>query len=505
MWGFPIAVATVASVATATATPTGQDLARAYLPKPLASSHVVGGDPQAIFAAMNKFMINQPYTTKACEAYTHEELNALARSLWEFRSEKLAGIYQQVHDNRQFHFDDFKYKEDLWAKESKMAQQDPATYGPGSAHHKMARDGKCAEMVMWWIHHLPEAARAKLSAVQGFVVPLLPAKGLVGKDLDHVSSEYVYQVSCSDCHSTGASSDATPTPDATPVPRAKGPVNGVPAGTCPLDGATGLPSVWYKPMSDVGNRKKRCDWDYDPPCGLCEGIGGWSWGDQENEISYTTCEPVALAKDIPVAERTSPVWPKAFVVEELTTLINQINTGGRFPGADPCAAHKFANDTETMYYDDLRGNFSGPVMFTKASATSIYTLPTADMFIDILGAFCICVSPRENGVGNKLTGPLKYDFAHDAVLIGREKIGLEGLDTTVVADHWNKGPHHFWISVETGRMVRGWQPWNGLNIYKPGTWRIGNVDKEMFDVPKQCYEGYLHRNISCVEPYPMAL
>ena len=37
------------------------------------------------------------------------------------------------------------------------------------------------------------------------------------------------------------------------------------------------------------------------------------------------------------------------------------------------------------------------------------------------------------------TGPLLHDFARDAVLVGREMIGLEGLGTTVEADHWNKG------------------------------------------------------------------
>jgi hypothetical protein len=35
-----------------------------------------------------------------------------------------------------------------------------------------------------------------------------------------------------------------------------------------------------------------------------------------------------LAKDIPVHNITTPVWPKAFVVKEVTTLINQISEGG---------------------------------------------------------------------------------------------------------------------------------------------------------------------------------
>jgi len=261
-------------------------------------------------------------------------------------------------------------------------------------------------------------------------------------------------------------------------------------------------------MSDVGNRKKRCDWDYDPPCGLCEGIGGYSWGDQENDITYISCKPVALAKDIPANNITTPVWPKSFVVKEVTTLINQLDEGGRFPGADPCALHNFNNDTETMYYDDTRTHYpTGPIMYTKTSGTAIYTLPTADMFIKIfeagIGVFCICVTPHENGNKTDVpTGPLRYDFASDSVLIGREVIGLEGLGIEVEADHWNKGPHHFWISVATNEFVRGWQPWNGLNVYDPGSWQVGPVNKSLFDVPTSCYKGFLHKNVSCIAPYP---
>lgn len=479
---------------------TNADLAMAYFPKPLASSHVVGGDAAEIFTAMNKFLVQQPYQTRACEDHSHQQLDEVARQLWKFRSEKLASIYQEATDKRQFHFDDIDYKEDLWSKEYKLATEDPHAFGPGSKHYKMVRDGKCAEMVMWWIHHLPEVARNKLSALEGFFVPLLPAKGLVGADLSSVSKEYVYQVSCSDCHSTGENNS---TSGGKPIPRSKEAINGVPAGTCDLDVKTNKPSVWYEAMSEVGNRRKRCDWDYDPPCQPCEGIGGYSWGDAEHEISFINCKKIAGANEVPVSERATPIWPKSFIVDEVTTLINQINTGGQFPGADPCAAHKFTNDTEKLYYDGSLTNFSGPIMYTKASHTQIYTLPDADMFIKIMGVFCICVTPHENGMNDRpATGPLRYDFSKDAVYVGREEIGLEGLNMTVVADHFNKGPHHFWISPETGHFVRGWQPWNGLNVYKPGTWSIGAVPKEKFAVPKSCYSGLLHKNISCSGPYP---
>jgi hypothetical protein len=491
---------------------TQSDMARAKQPKPLSWSHVIGSTTHEIFDAMNDFLVKQPYHTQPCEQFTYDELNDLARTLWSFRSPELADIYSQANDNRQFHFDasrGLEHKEKLWMKENELASSNPSKYGAGSEHYEMVHEGKCAEIVMWWVHHLAEPARNILAGM--VKVPLLPAGGLKEHVVDvedpHSQSakqEQIYQVTCASCHSTGGEK---PHGAATGVGQrvSKVPVNGVPAGTCPIDSKTGNPSVWYTPMSDVGNRLKRCDWDFDPPCGLCEGIGGYSWGDQEDEISYIDCKPVALAKDIPKDNITTPTWPVAFQVEEVTTLINQISEGGQFPGADPCATHNFHNDTETFYYDDSRANFNGPIMYTKTTKTGIWTLPTADMFIKIMNVFCICVTPVENGNRSATpTGPLVHDFAKDAVLIGREIIGLEGLGMSVEADHWNKGPHHFWVSVATNRFVRGWQPWNGLNVYNPATWKIGPVDKDVFAVPKSCYGGllHLHKNISCIHPYP---
>lgn len=498
-------------LAVAAAALSPSDLARAHLPVPLPSSHVVGGNPTQIFAAMNRHLLRQPHHTQPCEEYTHEELNDLARVLWGFREPELAAIYDNKGDNRKFHFDaeedGLDYKEKLWAEENLLTATKPEKYGEGTQHHKMVRDGKCAELVMWWIHHLNAADRTTLSAREGFKVPLLPAVALTPVEENIHSKEYTYQVQCSDCHSTGLKKNATAATKK-PALRSKEAVDDVPPGTCPIVKplvGKSHPSVWYEPMSDVGNRKKRCDWDYDPPCGLCEGIGGYSWGDQEHDINYIDCKPVALAKDIPKDNRTVPVWPKAFVANEVTTLINQLGEaggGGQFPGADPCANHKFENDTEVFYYDDSRVNFPGPIMYTNCSKTAIYTLPTADMFIKIDNAFCICVTPYQNGNKSQpATGPLEHDFAHDAVLIGREIIGLESLGTSVEADHWNKGPHHFWVSTETGKFVRGWQPWNGLNVYIPGTWQVGPVAKELFAIPESCYKGLLHKNISCAFPY----
>lgn len=51
------------------------ELARANLARPLPSSHVVGGDPKAIFAAMNRHLRRQAHHTRPCEEFSLDELN----------------------------------------------------------------------------------------------------------------------------------------------------------------------------------------------------------------------------------------------------------------------------------------------------------------------------------------------------------------------------------------------------------------------------------------------
>ena len=71
------------------------------------------------------------------------------------------------------------------------------------------------------------------------------------------------------------------------------------------------------------------------------------------------------------------------------------------------------------------------------------------------------VDPTRN---NTLTGPLRFDFNDGAKLVGRERVRPEYFADSVVADHWVKGPHHFWMEVSTGLMLREWQPFNGLQV-----------------------------------------
>merc|ERR1719352_1367788 len=87
-------------------------------------------------------------------------------------------------------------------------------------------------------------------------------------------------------------------------------VNGQPQD-CPANPKTGKPWVFY-------NRTKRCEWDFDPPCGMCEGIGGPIWGDGEDEWRPARCKPLMKPEEIPKDNLTTPVWPKAFTTTEFS-------------------------------------------------------------------------------------------------------------------------------------------------------------------------------------------
>merc|ERR1711862_877426 len=79
-------------------------------------------------------------------------------------------------------------------------------------------------------------------------------------------------------------------------------------------------------------------------------------------------------------------------------------------------------------------------------------------------------------------------------------MGVEFLEKYMVLDHWMKGPHNFWVDVATNQMVRGWQSYNGLQIWYD--WNMTMPDEDKFTVPEGCYKGFLHHNVSCRAPPP---
>lgn len=114
------------------------------------------------------------------------------------------------------------------------------------------------------------------------------------------------------------------------------------------------------------NRQRRCDQNYLPKCGPCEGIGGPYWGDDLKDFQPTNCEVVALPEDVPVADRVLPEFYEQMIVHQL--------------GSDRLArtqnAAKFALYSQirsTLWYDfPLNGTTAAPGEMAKLRHDTFY-------------------------------------------------------------------------------------------------------------------------------------
>jgi len=310
------------------------------------------------------------------------------------------------------------------------------------------------------------------------------------------STEYDQQIACVSCHVPVQVPGAPPMG---PIPH-KNSSDPQYRTNCPI-GKDGKPTVWYEETqgeAGKGKRIKRCDWDYEPFCEPCEGVGGMIWGSGEHDWNPMPCEPVMRPEEIPKENLTSPLWPKAFTVHEQASLT--------FPGRDPCKIN-FKNSTyDLQFATKADGPWYHTIGLTGPSGPSpipgkSWALPNGNFYntVDAFGksTFCICLGAKDPVVDNALVGPLSYDFNKGAKLVGRERVKPEYMTESIVADHWVKGPHHFWIDVKTNFMLREWQPFNGLQTYS--AW---NLTTPHIEVESICYKGLLHKNVSCVSPPP---
>jgi len=255
--------------------------------------------------------------------------------------------------------------------------------------------------------------------------------------------------------------------------------------------------------SDDGNphkwdRNRRCDENCDPGntgkiCGLCEGIGGIARSDDADDYDPTTCSVVATADEIKAQGITpvTPVWPKQFVNKGIYEIIISVKRDpfcfATFPGPNSTFTYCYVAQQGAYYYDwpngrlrfdynrkwyDWTRNITEHI-YHGADPKDPYMMNiVTKKFLAGLSDFCVCASPK--------TGIVTYDCFSDATYLGREKLGIEFLWATHEVDHWTKGPHHFWVDVESGFLIRMWQPWNGLEIMDPTKWSR-EIDDSVFD------------------------
>eukprot|EP01059_Diplonema_ambulator_P006887 TRINITY_DN16462_c0_g1_i1.p1 TRINITY_DN16462_c0_g1~~TRINITY_DN16462_c0_g1_i1.p1 ORF type:complete len:188 (+),score=62.31 TRINITY_DN16462_c0_g1_i1:48-566(+) len=149
------------------------DLRRAVMKKPSASSGLLASSREGVFTTINEFMVKGGHRVAECETFTHEELDRVTRRVLEHSSPKLAEIYAKAGDARGFVNID----------------------AIGTAGYNTTRDGKCAQALMVWAHHIPTEARELLNR-EGLTLPLMPK---TGPRLTH-DALYGNQSSCLACH-----------------------------------------------------------------------------------------------------------------------------------------------------------------------------------------------------------------------------------------------------------------------------------------------------------------
>jgi len=260
--------------------------------------------------------------------------------------------------------------------------------------------------------------------------------------------------------------------------------------------ADGNPHGW--------DRKRRCDeQDYSPKCGPCEGVGGIPYGSLNDEIDLTSCEILGGPEDFP---NPHPIvwgnqWTLPVAYEILIGKKQDPFCFQTFPGNDSVGELCYRKQTGSKIYDmndaqaireDLEletpvGNMTSTIIHQGVNFWIVNRLPWYAGGIHQ----CICTKIRDGFEGNKYYYPVQYNWVDKMVHIGRERIGIEYIDTVQEMDHWAFGPHHLWSNPETGNIIRMWQPFNGLQIY-PGGVANGAVDPLMFmDIPpKLCKSGF---------------
>ena len=265
-----------------------------------------------------------------------------------------------------------------------------------------------------------------------------------------------------------------------------------------LSQSDGNPHKW--------DRKRRCDNDdYNPPCGLCEGYGGIPWSDKVNDIKLTTCTPLAKPEEVDNSTIALPYLPDIFTNDGFYEVLIGMKTNpfciGSFPGPDSLGDHCYTAQQGIFYYDwtnyQLRIDYNVYGLLKNSTLKTFHT--KGDMWIltdYTLVQQCICIDPGRRY--NITIYPVNPKFMKDGSrYIGREKMGIEYLWEERVVDHWVKGPHHIWVDVETGHIIRMYQPWNGLEVFDPKKWVL-SADPKVFAVPpKECTNKGLFFRIGC--------
>lgn len=447
-----------------------------------------GDSFSAMNEVLNKHLQRIPFlSTRPCNNFTAMQLQTeVLEPIFGRAEPQLLAVYALHNDNRQRSYESLKDQRDEWQRLNKHVDARPEL-------HIMQRDGLCHEAVMWFVHHLSYEHRRELSKM--LVLPLLPTelheeKPLALTDLPRaeVHRDYRSKVSCQQCHTGPISSDKWR--DATlPAP-------------LPVDAKhPGL------------ERLRQCDYQADPPCGPCEGLGGPRSGDGVEEFTPVNCTVVAQPEHVPESARPKPAFPSfghASISGESRSPLAVRPDGkkGKYPTVDSTISLAWDASMARHRYDFKKMLFGQPAAQIYLQSTGMLkSQNSTGVMVTIIGqehhvpSLCICMAG--------IAGVMHIDsfVAHEEYdridlppdeggvkYLGRIKLApIDGGEhQTVIADHYMKWAFHFLVDADTnstgyGLPLRLYGPLGARFVYY--NWTVGDPrmqNPDLFKIPKHC-------------------
>eukprot|EP00927_Polykrikos_kofoidii_P077590 TRINITY_DN74522_c0_g1_i1.p1 TRINITY_DN74522_c0_g1~~TRINITY_DN74522_c0_g1_i1.p1 ORF type:complete len:554 (+),score=92.11 TRINITY_DN74522_c0_g1_i1:74-1735(+) len=479
-----IFTAVLAVTASATLDPRDLRRARAKVPR----AEWKGSGFNSMSQVLNGHLKKMFPMTKPCHEWAAEELQSYQTKLFAYKHVDLDMMYADTLDNRRLRFDSLEAHQEHWKKTKAIVHR--------NGHlREMHRDGHCHEAVMWLVHHVPAAEQQTVFA--RMPAPLLSPKrhncnasSLVDGEED-LCRVYQGQISCAECHSN--------------------------SGIIAQDWSDIEGKIPEDPTHPGWARQRRCDQNYLPACGPCEGVGGPYWGDKVTEFQPTNCEVVALPSAVPESDRTAAQFSERFIVHQLgsdrlartqnaapfalysqvrSTLWYDFPLGGESAGIADEGMAKLRHDT---FYDDLGYKWMDNGLVTeihlqsRAQREANITGPMVSLIHGLLGwgkylGGCTCLAdpvgvPVLGGTVDVLKVPHSA-FLEGADYLGRIRIGVEydGFklgdkghgDMTkkrnVTVDHYIKWFLHLFVDADKtsptyNQPVRFYGPYSGFAVY----------------------------------------
>jgi len=247
-------------------------------------------------------------------------------------------------------------------------------------------------------------------------------------------------------------------------------------------------------------RQRACDYQNQPPCGPCEGLGGRRWGDDPEAMTPMPCEAIH-GPEIPATTKGKyPAQATARLTGETRTPIEVIPTKpGKYMPITGNLSLGWEGELMRMRYD-----FSG--LGAEISAQTLKQAQQMDVGATIHqgGGQCACTASIAGVMhihsfeASDPLDPLKLSPEEGGVrYMGKVRVLLDGdnpesSNVTAIADHYMKWAFHFLVDADEtspsfGLPLRLYGATGVRQVFD--SWQLGDPSKarpEIWKMPTDC-------------------